>query len=319
MKQVLFLQDKWCNSNPNFGINSHFQNVHDTFVQYALNSNTHTLFYDESIYCYGVHIDKILLQYCLQFNIETVFLTFSGQSPANPSKDIIKKLKDKGIFICVFWPDNNPLDLVLRKGIDDIVDLHIPHDNPKSNTHQVRFEDSKHLYLWTPINKYLFRPDNQSIDVSFIGSSRYPERQIYLNQLAEKIHNIIINGGQRESGLSYEAYATFLRKSKININFARNPMGQGYEQLKGRVFETISSSSLLLEEKNSSTSDFFTPGLDYIEFENLEDLLNKIKYYSENESDRISIAENGCRKHNKFYTSNHFWDRVMTKIYELKR
>ena len=118
MNNVLFLNDKWCSSNPSFGINSHFQNVHDTYVQSQLTSNTHVLFYDESIYLYGVHIDRVLPGYCKQFNIETIFLTFSGQSPANPSKECIKKLKDSGIFICVFWPDNNPLDLVLRKNID---------------------------------------------------------------------------------------------------------------------------------------------------------------------------------------------------------
>lgn len=319
MKNVLFLNDKWCSANPNIGINSHFQQLYDTFIQYDLEANVHYLHYDEAIYLYGKHIDSILLGYCLNFNIEILFLTFSGQSPANPSIECIKKLKERGIFICVFWPDNNPLDLVLRKNILPYIDLNIPHDNPKSNTNQVRFEDEKHLYLWTPINSNLYFKDNQTLDVGFIGSTRYPERQEYLNKLKVKLPNIQIGGGQRESSSSINKYAKMVRSCKIGLNFCKNPMGSGYEQIKGRVFEVIASKSLLLEEKNSSTPDFFTPGLDYVEFENLEDLVNKIEYYSQNESERISIAENGFRKFNKYYTSKHFWDKVMTRIYELKR
>ncbi len=300
------------------GYNSHFQNVYDTFVQDNIECNAHKIHYDESLYLYGVHIDKVLLGYCLNFQIDTVFLTFSGRSPANPSVEILKKLKEKGIFICVFWPDNNPLDLELRKDIYNFIDLNVPHDNPKSNTHQVRFDDTKHLYLWTPINKYLYYSDDKTKDVGFIGSSRYPERQIYLEKLKEKLPNICIGGGQRETSNSIEKYAELVRSCKIGINFCKNPMGAGYEQTKGRVFEVISSNSLLLEEKNSSITDFFTPNIDYVEFENFPDLLNKIDYYISNPQERIKIAENGLRKFTENYTSKHFWSKLISKIYEIR-
>jgi hypothetical protein len=318
MKNVLFLFDKFCAGNPYLGSTTHFHNFLDTFQKDQPSYSTHFLHYDESFYLYGVHIDRMLTNYCVNFQIDTIFLIFSGQSPTNPTKQILKNLKEKGIFICVFWPDNNPLDLLMRKDLVDIIDLNVPIDNPKSNTHEVRIEDSKHLYLWTPENENLYYPDVQNIPVSFIGSLRYPERMFYAEQLKNEIPEIVVAGGQRESQLSHEAYAKLIRSSKIGINFCKNPMGQGYEQTKGRVFHVIASNSLLLEEKNSSTPDFFTPGVDYVEFENFSDLLNKIKYYSQHESERIKIAESGYWKFKENYTTKHFWNKLINKIYEIR-
>jgi glycosyltransferase involved in cell wall biosynthesis len=318
MNNVLFCFDKWCNANPHLGTTTHFHNFLDTFQREQSSFNTHYLHYDEAAFLYGTHIDNVLIGYCLNFKIDILFLIFSGQSPANPSRACLKKLKEHGVFIVVLWPDNNPMDLVMRKGLEEIVDLHVPIDNPKSDTSEVRFTDNKHLYLWTPENTNLYYPDIQDIPVSFVGSLRYPERAKYAEELIRRVPPITVAGGQRESQLSHEAYAKLIRASKIGINFCKNPMGTGYEQTKGRVFHVIASKSLLLEEKNSSTPDFFTPGLDYIEFENIDDLVNKIDYYLINEDERINIAERAYRKFAKYYTPDHFWDRLMSKIYELK-
>ena len=310
--RVCFISDKWCSGNPSLGLTNHFHNLFATFSETQLDYQIHTLHYDESAYVYNRHINDVILQYCLIHNIKVIFLCLMGDSPLNPSPEIIKKAKEMGIFICIFWDDSNPSDASNQNKFKDIADLNVSRDN--SSIINAAPERDNFLKLWTVESRALYYPDEQTIPVSFIGSPRYKDRLANLTALYGLIPNITIRGGQREEGLSPEAYARLIRTSKIGINFSRNPMGEGYYQLKGRVFEIISSKSLLLEEKNPCTPRFFTPNVDYVEFIDVKDLVDKINYYNNNESERLQIAENGYNKYLNNYTSKHFWDKIMEKV-----
>lgn len=310
---VLFLVDKWCANNPKFGFANHFDNLLNTFADTCLNSRLHTLHYDESYYIYNRHIDQILPQYCRIYDIKTIFLSFGGQSPIHPSLQVLEEIKKTGVKLVFIWYDNNPSDLKLRENIRSLVNLNVIIDFPRSESHD-KTKNPNDLYLWTPESLNHFYPAYQDIDVSFIGSPRYQDRINYLSQLSQLVPELVIMGGQREQSLSFSAYANLIRRSKIGINFCKNPMGGGYEQVKGRVFEVIASKSLLLEEKNSATPHFFIPGEDYIEFENIEDLVDKIKYYGENSSERERIAESGYNKFLNNFTADKFWRQVMSAI-----
>jgi len=74
------------------------------------------------------------------------------------------------------------------------------------------------------------------------------------------------------------------------------------------------SKGLLLESKNTSTSKYFKPGEDYVEFEDLEDLDNKIEYYLNNEEERIRIATNGYNKYYANYSSQIFWNNILENL-----
>jgi hypothetical protein len=305
--RVLFITEKWCASNPNFGFANYYDNIFNTFSQYFLDAKIHILHIDEACFLYNVHIDRILVNYCVRFNIEMVIFAYSGESSANPSISTLESLKQHNISIGFIWFDNNPGDLALRERLRNVVDINIIIDYPNSDT---LIKNSHDLYLWTPESQCYFYPDNQDINVSFIGSSRYGDRYFYVTELKKRVPNILITGGQRENGLTFSAYANLIRRSKIGINFCKNPMGNGYEQLKGRVLEVIASKSFLLEEKGSSTKHFFTPNKDYIEFENIDDLVDKIEYYTKHDNQRIEIANHGYNTFINNYTSQHFWKKV---------
>ena len=306
--------EKWCSSNPSLGFANHFDNIFNTFSESVLDHNLHTLHFDESYLLYRVHIDQVLLNYCLSLNIKVVFFSFGKDNPIAPSISCIEMLKEKGIFTCFIWYDNNPSELSLRVSLRDLIDLNIIIDYPRSDIHDSLSKSDKDLYLWTPESEYYFRPESQNIDVSFVGSCRYKDRANYISRLKERVPDIIVSGGQREEKLSFSSYASLIRRTKIGINFCKNPMGNGYSQTKGRVFEIIASKSLLLEEKNESTPNFFTPNEDYIEFSSIDELVDKINYFKQNESERIKIAESGYNKYTNNYTSKHFWNKVMEKI-----
>lgn len=313
MNNFLFLFDKNCSMRPELGRSTHHIHLLSTFDECQPDFNVHTLHYDESALIYGRHIDQILVPYCRTFKINYCFICFNGESEWNPSQNQIKRLKDElGIKIIVCYSDTNACDIEYQNKLKGIVDLSISIDYPKKDGRDLATEGI--LRLWTPQSQNLYFPQEQDINVSFVGSPRYEDRALYVNQLKEKVPGFFTTGGQRECRLSFEKYASYIRRSKIGINFSGNPSNFQYSQLKGRVFEIIGSRSLLLEEKNLSTRDFFTPGIDYVEFENILDLIEKIDYYRRNEGERLKIAESGYNKFKKNWTAAKFWQKVMEKL-----
>ena len=84
------------------------------------------------------------------------------------------------------------------------------------------------------------------------------------------------------------------------------------------MWEILASRSMMLERKNDSTSKMLTPGEDYVEYENVEDLKNKINYYLNNPEERDKIASRGHETYKEKYTATHFWKKTFGAIgYEI--
>ncbi len=319
MKQILFIQDRYTGGNPKFGFSNNLHNILGTFQQSILDAQVYTIFFDE-LYMFGRHVDTILPQYCQKFGIEVVFVSLLGTSPSNPSLQCLETVKKLGIKVIFIFCDANPTEIYLQNVTFNLSDLNIVLDYPTSPMHDKRrgehLKSGKYLYLWTPEPADLYHPQTQDIDVSFIGSIRYPDRAEYCRKLQEAIPNIYIRGGQREEGkLSPEGYASLIRRSKININFCKNP--DGYDQLKGRVCESLASKTLLMEERGGSTCIFFEHEVDYLGFSNVQELISRINKYLQNPDLASQIAQNGYNKFNEKYTAKHFWDIVMEKVNKL--
>ena len=152
----------------------------------------------------------------------------------------------------------------------------------------------------------------QQIPVSFLGSVRYPERQKYLQHLINTKTPLYVDGGQREKGLSPMRYAELMRHSKISLNFPEGP--EGNDQCKGRVWEILASKSLLLERKNTPIQNFLKPNVHYVEFDNEEDLVEKIQYYLDNENEREYIVNKGYNLYKKKYNATTFWSNIMKEL-----
>ena len=311
---TLFVLEKHCDADPNMGLTNNFHNLISTFSQSCPDYKLHTLHIDEAVSIYKSHIDNILVDYCAKFDINIVIFSLIGGSSMNPSFETYKKLRELGVYLIFMWPDTgNSWGGETIKQIGGIANLHISWDNPKSPYHDNYPKFDNHLFLWVPEDPTLFyKQDIQDIDVSFIGSPRYYDRGYFINYLLGNYPSVVLRGGQREEKLTPSKYAELIRRSKISLNFSLSPAM--FFQTKGRIFEVTASNSMLLEFRNPSTSSLYQVDTDYVDFSTPEELVAKIKFYLENESERSKIALSGYNTYNNNYTSQKFWDTIMNRV-----
>lgn len=312
-KQILFCCEKWCAGTPLLGLTNNFHNMFNSFSQTQSNYTYNTLHLDESVAVYDNHIDNLLIRYCKKFKPEAIIFCLLGGSTVNPSFHVYEELKNMGIKLCFMWPDTSfgwAIDSILA--LEDLADLSISWDNPVSDYHSNIKFPKNHEFMWVPQDKNFFHDDEKTIDISFVGSIAYPDRYEILSSLKLRF-DIYIDGGQRTRQLTPEEYAKIIRSSKICLNFSLSPC-QKYYQAKGRIYEVLASKSLLLESKNPSTSKLLKPDYDYVEYEDIEDLSDKIQFYLNNDNKRIEIASNGYSTYYAKYSSQIFWDKILERL-----
>ncbi|TLS78400.1 hypothetical protein FE236_01220 [Mariprofundus erugo] len=180
-------------------------------------------------------------------------------------------------------------------------------------------------------------------DVSFLGGWE-PRREKYLSQLANEIEGSLKVWGygwdflkdgrwtprrwwgmKRNSGgepfkiekdpvlagciqgneVYGDHYAWALSGAKINIGFLRTICP---EQHTTRTFEIPACGSLLLADRSDEHLEFFKEGEDADFFSSADEMVDKVKYYLGNETERARIARNG---YNRCMTSGYSYKAIL--------
>jgi len=315
--KILFITEKWCEANPKMGLTNNYHNLFGSLGNCNFsNVEFNIIHMDEYALLKKQHIDTFIPTVCDRLNPDIVIFSLLGKSHLNPTDESYKYIKDRGCKTVFMWPDMRPdwgIEEVADLESKGFADLHICWGSEKIIPTEY---GEKILWMWAPQDNSLYKPsEEQDIPVSFIGSTRHHERQVYLQQLLNSGTQVLIEGGQREKGLTPEQYASYIRRSQISINFPGSDVG---DQCKGRVWEILASRSMMLERKNEATEKMLTPGKDYAEYENVEDLKNKIEYYLNNPEERDKIALQGYETYKEKYTATHFWKKTFGAIgYEI--
>jgi len=160
-------------------------------------------------------------------------------------------------------------------------------------------------------------------DITFIGT---PKRD-----RADFIRYLIKNGVKiKIFGLGWEEYSEFkeiylgrlnnedfvkiINQSKINLCFTKNYFG--IPHIKGRIFEIGACRSFVLSEYYDGYLKFFKKNKEIVMFKNKEELLEKIKYYLENEKERESISYSIYKKIMKKHKLSKEVYRLFLKMFE---
>ncbi|MDD6656543.1 MAG: DUF3880 domain-containing protein [Lachnospiraceae bacterium] len=94
-------------------------------------------------------------------------------------------------------------------------------------------------------------------------------------------------------GLPYEDCPYAFQGAKINLNISLRSIQSGIPL---RAMDIMGSGGFLLSNYQSDFLESFEPGQDFVYYESLADLKEKIRYYLTHEEERCQIAKNGCRK-----------------------
>ena len=310
---VLFVLDKWCASNPDFGISEWESNLWGSLESSGL-ATCQTFHFDEYYYLYQQAGDDALVRKCIDCKPDLVCLViyrFPGFDFNVPTLQTLEIIRHQlNIPMIAIWGDlQDPQQVEISKMVLPFVDFNVC---TASSTAVLRIaQPRKYTYFWVPKDaRYFYNPGiERDIPMSYVGSSR-PERLTAIDFLHKSGIDTYQTGGEREQNISTEQYAQILMRSKITLSFARS----GYSHVtNARVFEATMCGAMLLEQESFETAKLFIPFVDYVPYLSYKDLAEKAKYYLEHDYERQEIANRGCKKAQEHYSANRFWKLVLNR------
>lgn len=222
-----------------------------------------------------------------------------------PRPDVLKRLRDVApmVHICgdasdVPWWEW--LDLYEREGCFS-VQVSID-GSPATPVAQYG------LVLLTPVDVRAFRPklwNDRSIKCSTVGGKGHTRRADLINALQSAGQLTLVGTGN-----SYAQMGAAMCDSKFTFNAPFNGTGTGMH-VKGRVVEAGFARSCLLELRGSPTQRWFTPGADYVEYDNADEACFYLEQLEANSVHYMKIASS---LHARCHREHHpavFWKRVL--------
>ena len=112
-------------------------------------------------------------------------------------------------------------------------------------------------------------------------------------------------------GALYDGYRDFLCSCRCTLNNAMTGGGSGRRHVKARVLEAALAGSLLLEQQDLPTADWFVPGVDYLTYGNADEVKHRLDWVRGNP---IAAEAMALRLRNKVVAEHNpaiFWGRVI--------
>jgi len=153
-------------------------------------------------------------------------------------------------------------------------------------------------------SKWIDAKPSKEYDICFIGHVNNEKRSDALDRMFKEFPNFFY--GIRR----FERCASMFSKSKIVFNTAHA------DDINMRVFEVMGSRNFLLTEDIPSIHELFEDGKHLVTYKNLDDAVEKAKYFIEHEEEREAIALNGWLAVSAKHTYD---DRINTILERVKR
>lgn len=86
-------------------------------------------------------------------------------------------------------------------------------------------------------------------------------------------------------------------------------------QIKGRVFDMGMSGTLMLCDSNSAINEYYEPNREYIPFENMDEMIELIKYYLAHEKEREAISHAYYKRTVQEHLWQYRWRMILDKVF----
>ena len=118
----------------------------------------------------------------------------------------------------------------------------------------------------------------------------------FFQQVRERLGNRF----DTTSGLHALEHSAYLRRGKIVLQNSQ------YKEITRRIFEGMLANRIVIADrpdKETQIEQIFIEGKEIVYFDSLDDLIEKVNYYSSNEKERLAIANAGFQKVSKYHTA----------------
>jgi spore maturation protein CgeB len=112
----------------------------------------------------------------------------------------------------------------------------------------------------------------------------------------------------------YESNLRMTREFGLESEDVLSPWMTRY-QVKGRVFELGSSGTLMLCDRNPMIEEYYTRGVEYDDFESVDEFVEKAEYYLSHEDARSRMA----RAYHDRTVAQHLWQHRFEAIFRSLR
>jgi glycosyltransferase involved in cell wall biosynthesis len=264
-----------------------------------------------------VNFQKYLIETCKNYNPD---LLFFGHSK-NIDLDTIHELKNLNKNLIISQWNEDPLMPSLsysKKNISNIstyasfVDHNFITTDPSVIKNKIN-SDNFHFFF-VPVDKNIERFDvfkmnpkkdlfyamSHGVNRAVLKQGIEDNRVEFLDKLVKKISKIKYDfyGFANKQPIWGDNFNNALINSKMALNLSRGKPTKYYSS--NRIASVIGNGLLTFIDKRVKMSDFFNNN-EIIFYDNINDLSDKIKFYSTNDKLRKKIAKNGKKKYFKLF------------------
>jgi glycosyltransferase involved in cell wall biosynthesis len=160
--------------------------------------------------------------------------------------------------------------------------------------------------------KDIFYAMSHGVNRAKLKKGKTDERINFLNDLIKKINNINYDfyGFENKEPIWGDYFYQALINSKMGLNLSRGKPTKYYSS--NRIASLMGNGLLTFIDKKTHMSDFFNKN-DFVSYNGINDLSDKINFYKKNEKLRKKIAENGKKKYFKLFNEQRITKYIISK------
>ena len=165
--------------------------------------------------------------------------------------------------------------------------------------------------------KDLFYAMSHGVNRGVLKKGKSDNRINFLNKLINKINNINYDfyGFENKDPIWGNEFYQSLINSKMGLNLSRGKPVKYYSS--NRIASLVGNGLLTFVDKKTQLNDFFDHD-EIIFYNNIDDLADKIKFYKNNDRERIKIARNGKMKYFKMFNEKKITNYIIDKSFGKK-
>ena len=270
------------------------------------------------------YLESLILDTVLKNSIEVLIINLGSDGIIDPLW-LIKLKKLINIKIVIMFPDSEHNFEEQDRYYAQCVDFSWLLGPAMVSTFEVYgFNVLGEICLNENIYKKPIQNSIQDIDVSFVGGVKRSNRMEYLNFLEDNNINVFTAGSGGGLGfVSDEKKNEIISRSKIHLNFSgventSKKIFQRVRQNKARNIEVAMLGTFLLSENANCIDKVFEIGSEIDVFEDRFELLDKIKFYLNNQKIRKEMANKACQRAHQQYTSRSTVSKVLSALYKAR-